>query len=326
MTMRVVDSQCHWFSPTLLEALVDVDVYPRCRRDGDGYAFEVAPGRFMPWGPRFTDLDTQLEMFAAAGVDTIVSSSASFGDVDRLEPQRAVEVAHAVNAERAAAEREHPGRFYGLATIPWQDTDAALAAVDDAIVHLGLRGALIHSNINGAPLDSEWCRPVYARLAELGAPLFIHPTTTIAEPLLRDYGLEYLVGFLFDTSLAALRLILSGVMAENPGLNVVLPHCGGTLPYLAGRIDASHERPYSLGQRMDPLPSAQLRGFYTDTVSQDADTLAFAEKFFADGHVMFASDYPFFPVEEQLAFARENGADLGGNALALLGIDSREAA
>jgi hypothetical protein len=95
----IVDSQCHWFSPTLLGALVDLDDYPRCRRDEDGYAFEVAPGRFVPWGPRFTDLDFQLELFAAEGVDAIVSSSGSFGDVDRLEAGRAGEVAQAVNAE-----------------------------------------------------------------------------------------------------------------------------------------------------------------------------------------------------------------------------------
>jgi predicted TIM-barrel fold metal-dependent hydrolase len=318
----IVDSQCHWFSPTLLDALLDLDEYPRCRRDDHGFAFEVAPGRFVPWGPRFIDLDFQLEMFAAAGVDTVISSSGSFGDVDRLEPGHAGEVAHAVNAERAAAAQANPGRFYGLATLPWQDTDAALAALDDAVVHLGLRGVLIHSNVNGAPIDSDTARPVYARIAELGVPLFLHPTRSLAEAQLRDYGLEYLVGFVFDTSLAALRLVLSGIVAENPGLTVVLPHCGGTLPYLAGRIDASHEKPYSLGQRLEPLPSEQLRGFYTDTVSQDAGTLAFAGQFFADGHLMFASDFPFFPVEEQLAFVRDLVPDavLGGNATALLGL------
>jgi aminocarboxymuconate-semialdehyde decarboxylase len=322
----IVDSQCHWFSPTLLDALLDLDEYPRCRREGDGYAFEVAPGRFVPWGPRFTDLDSQLEMFAEAGVDRVISSSGSFGDVDRLEPGRAGEVTHALNAERAAAERANPGRFYGLATLPWQNTEVALAALDDAVSHLGLRGVLIHSNIDGAPVDSDTCRPVYARIAELGVPLFLHPTRTLAEEHLRDYGLEYLVGFVFDTSLAALRLVLSGIVAENPGLAIVLPHCGGTLPYLAGRIDASHEKPYSLGRALDPLPSEQLRGFYTDTVAQDADTLAFAGRFFADGHLMFASDYPFFPVEEQLTFVRDRlpesdrAAVLGGNAQALLGL------
>src|SRR5262249_20151877 len=141
----------HWFSPTLLDAHLDIDEYPRCRRDGDGYAFEVAPGRFAPWGPAFTDLEFQLETFAAAGVDAIVSSSGSFGDVDRLEVARARDAAHALNAERASAERTHAGRFYGLATLPWQNTEAALATLDDAILRLGLRGVLLHSNINGAP-------------------------------------------------------------------------------------------------------------------------------------------------------------------------------
>ncbi len=325
----VVDTQCHWFSPTLLDAHIDIDVYPRVRRDGDGYAFEVAPGRYAPWGPSFTDLELQLEMFAAAGVDAIVSSSASFGDVDRLESGRALEVALAVNEERAAAEAKYGGRFYGLATLPWQDTDAALQALEDAVGRLGLRGVLIHSNIDGAPVDSEWCRPVFARIAALGVPLFIHPGRTILEEKIRDWGLEYLVGFMFDTSMAALRLILSGVIAENPQLRVVLPHCGATLPYLAGRIDSSHEKPYSLGRRLEPLPSQQLRQFFTDTMCQSADTLSFARQFFPADHMMFASDYPFFSPQRELDFIREHVTEpelsrvLGGNAAALLALGER---
>jgi predicted TIM-barrel fold metal-dependent hydrolase len=323
----VIDTQCHWYSPTLLDAHLDIDEYPRVRREQEGYAFEVAPGRFAPWGPSFTDLEAQLEMFAEAGVDAILSSSASFGDVDRLEVAKARDVAFALNEERRAAEERYPGRFYGLATLPWQDTDAAIATLEDAVVRLRLRGVLIHSNIDGAPIDSHWCRPVYQRVAELGVPLFIHPARTILEEKIRDWGLEYLVGFMFDTSMAALRLVLSGVVAENPQLRVVLPHCGATLPYLAGRIDNSHDRPYSLGRRLDPLPSQQLGGFYTDTMAQSAETLDFARTFFAPGHIMFASDYPFFSPQRELAFIREQFDEpelsrvLAGNAKALLGIE-----
>ena len=322
----VIDTQTHWFSPVLLDAHLGCEDYPRVRKDADGYAFEVAPGRFVPWGPSFTNLDHQLELFAAAGVDAIVSSSASFGDVDRLEVGLARETAIALNEERAVAERLHPGRFYGLATLPWQETEAALATLDDAVRRLGLRGVLLHSNIDGASVDSEWCRPVYARIAELGVPLFLHPARTILEEKIRDWGLEYLVGFMFDTSMAALRLVLSGIIAENPQLRVVLPHCGATLPYLAGRIDRSHERPYSLGRRLDPLPSEQLRRLFTDTMAQDPDTLRFARRFFGPGHMMFASDYPFFSPEHELAFIREQvpepelGQILATNAAALLGI------
>jgi aminocarboxymuconate-semialdehyde decarboxylase len=215
---------------------------------------------------------------------------------------------------------------YGLATLPWQDTAAALAALDDAVLRLGMRGVLIHSNINGEPIDSDVCRPVYRRIAELGVPLVIHPALTLAEEKLRDWGLEYLVGFMFDSSVAGLRLVMSEICTELPHLNVVLPHCGGTLPYLAGRIDTAHSKPFSLGRSLSPPPSEQLRAFYTDTLSRSRETLAFARAFFADGHMMFGSDYPFFPIQAELGFvqaaleAEEHEAVLAGNALRLLGL------
>ncbi|HEY1275594.1 MAG TPA: amidohydrolase family protein [Thermoleophilaceae bacterium] len=323
--MAIVDTQTHWFSPTLLDAYVAADSYPRCQKKGDDYLFELAPGQFFPLSKTFTDVDDQMETLATHGITTILSSSASFGDVDAMAAPMALEVAHALNEERAALQREHPGRFFGLATVPWQDGPAALEAVERA-AELGLPGVLIHSNIAGSPVDAEHCLPVYERIAALGLVLSIHPARSVAEPALRDYGLEYLVGFMFDTSIAALRLVLSGVMAANPDLKVVHPHCGATLPYLAGRIDASHSQPYSLGAPLEVPPSVQLGRFYTDTVAQSADTIAFAERFYGQSHLIFGSDYPFMPPARELDFARASVADvdavLAGNATALFGLST----
>jgi aminocarboxymuconate-semialdehyde decarboxylase len=324
--LRVIDTQSHWFPRALLDSYLDFEDYPRCRRAGDGYAFETAPGRWMPIGPSFYDLDHQLAAYDEVGIDVMVSSSASYGDVDRHELGRARELAAAVNEERAAAQRAHPSRFVGLATLPWQDTDAALSALNDAIGRLELRGVLIHSNIAGAPIDDERCRPVYARIADLGVPLFIHPAMTVAEEKLRDWGLEYLVGFMFDSSLAGLRLILSGVVSDHPKLRIVLPHCGGVLPYLSGRIDAVHSRPFSLGRSLSPLPSEQLRGFYSDTLSRSQDAIEFARGFFVEDRMMFGSDYPFFPAGAELRFVQEELDDqhrdavLFENAARLIGL------
>jgi aminocarboxymuconate-semialdehyde decarboxylase len=321
--MTVIDSQCHWFSRTMWEAYTERDAYPRCRRDGDGYAYELAPGRWFPIAPHFYELELQLEAADAAGIDVLVSSSASFGDVDGLPVPRAIELAHELNEERAAAQREHEGRFHGLASVPWQNAEAAIEVLDRA-AELGLPGVLLHSNVDGAPVDADERRAIFARVAELGLVVSIHPARTIAEERWREYGLEYLVGFMFDTSLAALRLVLSGIMEDNPDLRVVHPHCGATLPYLAGRIDASHDKPYSLGEALPTPPSAQLGRFYTDTVCQSPKTLAFALEFYEDGHVMFGSDYPFFDPAEELAFARDatDGDEgvLAGNAAELFGI------
>ena len=304
----IVDTQTHWFSPTLLDAYTEAEEYPRCRRQGDDWLFELAPDRWFPLGRAFTDVEHQLETLTALGIDTIVSSSGSFGDVNGMDVDRATEVAHAVNEERAELQRRHAGRFVGLATVPWQDGDAALAAVERAAA-LGLPGVLIHSNVAGGPIDAEDLRPVYRRLAELDLVLSIHPARTVMEDALRDYGLEYLVGYMFDTSVAALRLVLSGIMEENPGLKVIHPHCGATLPYLAGRIDNSHSKPSSLGAALPVAPSEQLARFYTDTVAQSPETLAYGERFYAPGHVVFGSDYPFMDAARELAFAREHAAD-----------------
>jgi len=321
--MTVIDSQCHWFSRTMWEAYTERETYPRCRRDGDGYAYELAPDRWFPIAPHFYELELQLEAMEAAGIDVLVSSSASFGDVDGLPVPRAIELAHELNEERAAAQREHQGRFYGLASVPWQNAEAAIGVLDRA-TELGLPGVLLHSNVDGAPVDADERRAIFGRVAELGLAVSIHPARTIAEERWREYGLEYLVGFMFDTSLAALRLVLSGIVQENPELRIVHPHCGATLPYLAGRIDASHDKPYSLGEALPTAPSAQLASFYTDTVCQSPKTLEFALDFYEDGHVMFGSDYPFFALAEELAFAREATGDdegvLAGNAAELFGI------
>jgi aminocarboxymuconate-semialdehyde decarboxylase len=287
----------------------------------------LAPDQWFPIRPHFYDLDKQLEVYEAAGIDVVISSSGSFGDVDSLPVEQAKEVALALNELRAEAEREHRGRFFGLATIPWQDTGAALEVLEDAVTRLGLRGVLIHSNVAGAPIDSEHLRPVYARVAALGVPLCLHPARTIMEDTLRDYGLEYLLGYMFDSSLAALRLVLSGILEEQPALKVVHPHCGAALPYLAGRIDSSYSKPYSLGEEWPKPPSRYLAVLYTDTMSQSESTLAFARNFFDPGHIMFGSDFPYFEPTAELAFVRRSldGTDdeagvLGGNAVALFGL------
>ena len=186
--MKVIDTQAHWYPRALLDAYVGSDGYPGCRREGDSYAVEMLPGQWTSLPLHFVELELQLETMRDAGVDVVVSSSGSFGDVDALPVEQAKEVAIAVNEERAAAEAGYEG-FLGLATVPWQDAAAAVEVLDDAVSRLGLHGALIHSNIVGRPIDASYLRPVYERMGELGVPLFLHPGKTLLEPHARDLGL-----------------------------------------------------------------------------------------------------------------------------------------
>jgi aminocarboxymuconate-semialdehyde decarboxylase len=301
--MKVIDTQAHWYPRALLDAYVDSDGFPGCRREGDSYAIEMVPDSWTSLPLHFVELDLQLETMRDAGVDVVVSSSGSFGDVDALPVAQAKEVAIGVNEERASAEARFDG-FLGLATVPWQDVGAAIEVLDDAVSRLGLRGALIHSNIVGGQIDAPYLRPVYARMSELGVPLFLHPGKTLLEPHARDLGLEVMLAYMFDSSMAALRLVLSGIL-DGLSLNVVHPHCGATLPYLAGRIDHAYWKPWALGRELERLPSELLKGFYTDTMCQSPETLAYAKGFYGVGHLLYGSDYPYYQPAESLAFVRE---------------------
>ena len=324
--MKVIDTQAHWYPRVLLEAYADSDGFPGCRREGDSYAIEMLPGQWTSLPLHFVELELQLETMRDAGVDVVVSSSGSFGDVDALPVAQAKEVAIAVNEERAAAEARFEG-FLGLATVPWQDAAAAVEVLDDAVSRLGLRGILIHSNIVGRPVDSAYLRPVYERMSELSVPLFLHPGKTVLEPHVRDLGLEVIAAYMFDSSLAALRLVLSGIL-DGLSLNVVHPHCGATLPYLAGRIDHSYWKPWALGKELDRPPGELLKDFYTDTMCQSPETLAFAKSFYGVEHLLYASDYPYYQPAESLAFVRgcledsEAEAVLWRNAARLLRLDA----
>lgn len=322
--MDVIDTHTHWYPRALMEAYVGSEGYPACKRVGDSYAVEILPDSWVTLPLRFVELDVQLDEMRGAGVDMMVSSSASFGDVDLLPLSQAKEVAVAVNEARAAAQRRHRG-FIGLATIPWQDGPAALEVLEDAGARLGMRGALIHSNIGGAPVDSAYLRPVFERMAELGMHLFLHPGRTLLAPYTADLGLEVMVAYMFDSSLAALRLALSGIL-DGLSLEVVHPHCGATLPYLAQRIDGSYAKPWCLGHELPRPPSEILKSFYTDTMCQSEETLAYALNFYGPERMLYGSDCPYFPQADSLALVRRclsdevAGAVLRGNAARLLNL------
>lgn len=323
----VVDCQSHWHPREFFEALARRDRPPRATRAPDGgYVVELGEATRFPIMPLLLDLDRQLEDAAAAGIDVVVSSTGAFG-VEDLPAAEAGELAALLNEATRAAERAHPGRFHGLARVPLQSPEAALEVLDHAIGELGLRGVCICSNVGGRSVADPDLWPVYERIEALGVPLFIHPTRTPHSDELERYGLEYVVGFMFDSTIAALDLAFSGAMERFPGLEVVHPHLGGTIPFLAGRIDYEYRKPWAMDTTLSRPPTEYLRRFHTDTVSQTPGALALALDFYGPERMLFASDYPYWSPAEELAFVRANvpaghlDRVLAGNACRLLGLD-----
>jgi len=142
-----------------------------------------------------------------------------------------------------------------------------------------------------------------------------------------DYWLMPLVGFLFDTTLAAAKLVFSGVVERFPRIEWALCHLGGAIPYLAERLDRGfHAFPECRAEIPRP-PSDYLKRFYYDTVNFDGRAIELAIAFAGADRILAGSDYPhqIGSIPRMLESIRgldvseqDKAAIFGGNAARLL--------
>jgi aminocarboxymuconate-semialdehyde decarboxylase len=148
-----------------------------------------------------------------------------------------------------------------FAALPLPHVDAALAELERALDRLGMVGVNLGCWIGSParPLDATEFEPVFAELDRRGAVLFLHPVG--CGTLLEGFGLNFPLGAPFEDSVAALRLILAGIVSRHPKIRIIVPHLGGTLPFLIERLDGS------LARRSQYKPSAYLKRLWYDTVN-----------------------------------------------------------
>lgn len=306
--MRILDSHFHYWPRIVWEQLCEKTTYPRAERDGKGgyrYFRHAGANSMNPW-PEWFDLDKQLERMDATGHHVDVVSSLGpmavyFSDLAREEGR---EAALQWNELMLDAQRANPGRFWGTAAVPLVDTAIAVELLEKAAAD-GLVGANLPGSVGSDPyIDAERLEPFYDAAERLNMPLFLHPTDAIYADQLEGYGgaLFLTVGRVIEVSVAATRLILSGVMERHPNLKIVMSHTGGMLPYQAGRLDKNGK-----GAKLPAPPSSYLKRFYTDTVNPHALGIKFAVDYFGVDHVMWGDDYPCWNPDDALKYFTECG-------------------
>jgi aminocarboxymuconate-semialdehyde decarboxylase len=243
--MHIIDSHFHWWPRSVFEDLCKRKGYPRAERDGKGgynyWRNAASNGRFNTW-PAWFDLDKELEHMDGLGhqVDVVCSIGPFSVHFSDLPAEEGRDAAMAWNEAMAGAQRQYPGRVWASAAVPLVDTKIAIEVLDHAINKLGLMGANLPGSVGSDPrIDAERLEPFYARVEQLGIPLFLHPTDAVFEDMLEGYdgALHLSLGRVIEVSVAASRLILSGIMARHPDLKIVMSHTGGALPYQCGRMD-----------------------------------------------------------------------------------------
>jgi aminocarboxymuconate-semialdehyde decarboxylase len=210
------------------------------------------------------------------------------------EPAIGVTVSKIQNEQIAKHVKDHPSRFIGIATLPMQAPEQAAAELRRGITQLGLRGAMIGSNVEGKNLDDPSLEVFWKTAEELDAFIFIHPAHVAAANRLKDYYLRNFIGNPLDTTIAAGCLVFGGVMEKFPNLNVVLAHGGGFVPYQTGRwIHGWHERKPEPQVKLKKSPEASIAKLRYDTILHAAPQLESLIGWVGPERVLLGSDYPY---------------------------------
>jgi aminocarboxymuconate-semialdehyde decarboxylase len=205
------------------------------------------------------------------------------------------EAAELYNNEIAALHKVAPDRFEGWAFLPMQDSGAAAKELRRAVMTLGLVGGYLSSNVNGRYLHHPDFAPIFETAAELGAPLFVHPSNPPGRERMADYELAVVAGYLFDTTLNVFHMIFGGLFDRHPALKLCCTHLGGYAPMLRARMQREIDTNPSLAAGMKRSLDDYLRSIYYDTICFEPAYL----RFMIDGgnveakHLLLGSDTPF---------------------------------
>jgi aminocarboxymuconate-semialdehyde decarboxylase len=244
--------------------------------------------------------------------------------------------------------RKWPKEFPAfVASLPMNNPRAAVEETDRAINQLGAKGIQVITSVAGRPLDEPEYFPVFERAtSHHGVPIWMHPARPASradyagEPKSK-YEIWQVLGWPFETSVAMARLVFSGMFDKLPGLRIVTHHCGGMIPYFAGRAETLWAQLGSRSaegdeaevlKRLKRPPIEYFKMFYGDTVLGGAAApLACGIAFFGVDKIVFASDCPFDPeggpmfIREGIRSIEELGLPEGdkrkiyfGNAMSLL--------
>jgi predicted TIM-barrel fold metal-dependent hydrolase len=221
------------------------------------------------------------------------------------DSKKSADLAKLANDELAELVFRNPDRFAGAAAcVPMNDIDAALNEIDRALKGLGLRGIQITTPIQDKALDSPEFFPVYEKMSHYNLPIWIHPERYLDYPDYRTekqskYHLQLIFGWVYETSIAMARLVLSGVLDRYPELKIITHHAGAMIPFLSSRIKGciDHTAGIRKNQTAEHLLRRPLldyfRMFYADTALYGGTSgLTCSCDFFGADHLLFGTDMP----------------------------------
>ncbi|KAL8976045.1 MAG: hypothetical protein Q9205_007878 [Flavoplaca limonia] len=346
---KIVDVHTHIYTPSYLSLLRSRRTVPYLLDLPDNKApprliilpsdddASIPPeSRGRPIDTSYSSIQEKLKFMDIHGISTSVISLANPW-LDFLPPEEGIKWAKTINNElQEICAQEREKRLYAFATLP---LSASPDDVADEIYRLRsflfIKGTIFSTTALGSGLDDPALDLIWNALEDTQTLIFLHPhyglPNEVYGPRNADYGhvLPLALGFPLETTIAFTRMWLSGVFDRFPTLKILIAHAGGTLPFLAGRIEScvQHERSFEPNEqhgRRGPardLKTVLRENVWLDAVVYSETSLKAAIELVGKEKVMFGTDHPFFPPLEEGA---EKWASVETNLTAVAGTEAKD--
>jgi aminocarboxymuconate-semialdehyde decarboxylase len=267
---RVIDAHVHWYPREFVDLMIRKGPANGAvmGEDADGNPVVVSvPGCTQKSVMRrsMTSLDDIIRAMDHRKVDTYALSMTN-PLMYWAPPGLGLELAAAHNDACVEAHRRYPERFYGTIILPMQDVGLACEELERVARHPCMRAVFIAEHVNGKNLHEKEFWPVYERAEGLGLPLFLTNLYPTGAERMKDFFMINVLGNPQEAGYAATSLVYGGVLDAFPGLEVYLPHAGGTFPWLIGRLDLGIQVSAELRHMKRPA-SEYLRRFHYDLIT-----------------------------------------------------------
>ena len=293
--MPVIDMHTHALSRRVNPLIADVfdpKSNPYIRdMSPESAATDVEQGKLLP--ERMLNLDERRGAMKRMGIDVQVIAPAPAQQHYWADEDRQVALSRAQNEDLAALVGEDPARFVAMGTLPMRFPNRAVEEAVHAVEALGLRAFQIDSHVEALELSDPAFDPLYKRLSELRAPLFVHPLGFSHGQRLGPFFMVNTVAQPLEETIAISHFILGGVLDRHPDLHVIIAHGGGFYPFYAGRFDHAWKARPEVRKLCPQAPSTYLKRFWYDTCVFDPVLIARLVETVGAARVMLGSDYPF---------------------------------
>ena len=247
--------------------------------------------------PKIDDYDSpdfakRVKEMEEVGIDVQLICQGAGLYADQLPAEQALEVMRQSNSVLAERIASHRNRLIGLTALSLKNIAASVQELERTSTQ-GFHAALLYPTVDGEMvIDLPVMNPIYAKISELGWPIFLHGAGLAKDPTLKRLedggaGVAYAVLSDAEISECVLRMIASGVFDRYPNLRVVIRSSGGGLPLLLHRFFWKHKGPNGEKRYSEIF----LEHFLIDCASSDGRTLSFLIETVGEERMVFGSDY-----------------------------------